>query len=89
MELWRKPMQIYYAPWNWEGNSKLSECIFSNVGVKRADPSSSLLCLFFLNDILDNIDTNIPGLLDIDDLKIVLLLFADDAVLFAENPLFL
>ena len=67
--------------------SKLSGCIFSNVDVKQGDPSSSLLCLFFLNDILDNIDTNIPGLLDIDDLKIVLLLFADDAVLFAENPL--
>ena len=67
--------------------SKLSECIFSNVGVKQGDPSSSLLCLFFLNDILDNIDTSIPSLLDIDDLKIFLLLFANDAVLFAENPL--
>ena len=57
--------------------------INSNIGVKQGDPASSILCLFFLNEILNNINSNLNGILEVDDLKIVLLLFADDAVVFA------
>ena len=42
--------------------------------------------LFFVNDILNNIDTNIDGIFTINDVKLFILLFADDAVLFAETP---
>ena len=63
-----------------------SSFINSKNGVKQGDPSSSLLCLFFLNDIIQHINTNIDGIMTLNDIKIFLLFFADDAVLFAQNP---
>ena len=66
--------------------SNTSTFFSSNVGVKQGDPSSSLMFLFFVNDILNNIDTNIDGIFTINDVKLFILLFADDAVLFAETP---
>jgi len=65
--------------------SEKSEYIASHIGVKQGDPASSILCLFFLNDILDNINSNLEGIMKIDDLKIFLLLFADDAVVFSND----
>ncbi|XP_045185370.2 uncharacterized protein LOC123543357 [Mercenaria mercenaria] len=56
------------------------------MGVKQGDPASSILCLFFLNDIVNNVNTNIDGILNIDDLQLFLLLFADGAVVFAHDP---
>ena len=50
------------------------------------DPSSGLLCLLFLNDILEHINSDVDGIMTLDDVKIFLLLFADDAALFAQNP---
>ena len=41
---------------------------------------------FFLNDILDNINSDLDGILTIDDVKLFLLLFADDAVVFSQDP---
>lgn len=67
-------------------NSLKSENINSNIGVKQGDPASSLLCLFFLNDIIDGVNSNINGILAIEELQIFLLLFADDAVVFAHDP---
>ena len=66
--------------------SAKSHLITSHIGVKQGDPSSSILCLFFLNDILNSINENIDGILNIDNLKLFLILFADDAVIFANNP---
>lgn len=56
------------------------------MGVKQGDPSSSLLLLFFVNDITASINENIDGVFTIDELKIYILLFADDAVVFAKTP---
>jgi hypothetical protein len=67
-------------------NGESSDFITSNIGVKQGDPASSILCLFFLNDILNNINSNIDGIIEINNLKIFLLCFADDAVIFAKNP---
>lgn len=63
-----------------------SDLINSKIGVKQGDPASSILCLFFLNDILNNINRNIPGIVNIDDIQVFLLLFADDAVVFTHDP---
>ena len=41
---------------------------------------------FFLNDILDNINSDLDGILPIDDVQLFLLLFADDAVVFSRDP---
>ena len=45
-----------------------------------------ILCLFSLNDILSSVNSNIDGIIGIEDIQIFLLLFADDAVLFAQDP---
>ena len=54
---------------------------------KKSDPisSSSLMCLFFLNDILDNIRSDLEGIIKVDNIQLFLLLFADDAVVFAKK----
>ena len=58
-----------------------------SIGVKQGDSLSSLLCLFFLNDILHNVNSNLDGIISIDNIHLYMILFADDAVLFASNPL--
>lgn len=63
-----------------------SDCFISNVGAKQGDPSSSLLFLFFINDIIHNINSNIDGIVNVDDIQLFMILFADDAALFAETP---
>ena len=63
--------------------SELSPFFTSNIGIKERDPSSSLMFLYDLNDILSNINTNIDGICDINDVK---LFFADDAASFAVTP---
>ena len=60
--------------------------IHSFVGVKQDDPASSLLCLFYLNDILENVNSRLDGIINIEVINIFLLLFADDAALFAHDP---
>ena len=67
-------------------NSESSDFINSNIGVKQGDPASSILCLFFLNDILNNITTDLNGVINIDNLYLFLICFADDAILFTQDP---
>ena len=66
--------------------SKLSPDFDSNIGAKQGDPSSSLLFLFFVNDILNNINGNMDGIFKLDNVTLYMLLFADDTVLFAHTP---
>ena len=66
--------------------SEYSDFIASNIGVKQGDPASSILCLFFLNDILNHINTNIDGIISVDEIQLFLLLFADDAAVFTQDP---
>ena len=51
----------------------ISNYITSNLGVKRGDPSSSLLFMMFVNDILTNINSNLDGIFTVDEIKIFLL----------------
>ena len=67
-------------------NSKLSNSIHSHLGVKQGDPSSSLLFMMFINDIVTSVRTDIEGLFSIDELKLFLILYADDQILFATSP---
>jgi hypothetical protein len=66
-------------------NKEISLNFISNIGAKQGDPSSSLLFLFFVNDIIHNINWNIDGIFTVHDLKLFMLLFADDIALFANT----
>ena len=66
--------------------SEYSDFINSNIGVKQGDPASSILCLFLLNDILNHINSNVDGIISVDEIQLFLLLFADDAAVFTQDP---
>ena len=67
-------------------NHQLSNTITSNLGVKQGDPSSSLLFMMFVNDIVTSINTDLDGIFSIGELKLFIILFADDQVLFSTSP---
>ena len=42
--------------------------------------------MLFVNDIVDNINTDLSNIFSINELKLFLILYADDQVLFATSP---
>ena len=66
--------------------SSYSSFFESNMGLKQGDPSSPLLFMLFVNDIMENINANLQNIFSINELKLFLILFADDQVLFATSP---
>lgn len=66
--------------------NSFSQCFSSHIGLKQGDPSSPILFMLFVNDILDHIDSNLNDLFTIDETKLFLILFADDQVVFAKSP---
>ena len=66
--------------------NNFSPFIDSNIGAKQWDPSSSLLFLYFVKEIVHNLNDNIDGLFELKHMKMFIILFADDAVLFAHSP---
>ena len=73
-----------------EGSSALFPC---NIGVRQGDNLSPLLVTLFLNDLEHFLHQHTPGMnVDyIDDdisvfLKLFILLYVDDTVIFGENP---
>ena len=58
-------------------------------GLTQGDPNSPLLFLLFINDILQNINVGLDQIFTVDDMKLFLILYADDAVVFAKSPIVL
>ena len=66
--------------------SSYSTLFRSTVGLKQGDPSSPLLFMLFVNDIIDNINVDLNNIFSINELKLFLILYADDQVVFATSP---
>ena len=64
-------------------NGTLSEFFDSYMGVKQGEPLSTLLFIFFVNDMSSYLQTDSLDYLSIDELHIYIVLFADDTVLFS------
>jgi len=67
-------------------NGNMSDFFSSHIRLKQGHPSLSLMFIMLVNDILSCINTDLDGIFTVDELKIFLLLFEDDAVLFAHSP---
>ena len=63
-----------------------SDFINSTIGVKQGDPSSSLLCLFFPNDIIKCINTDIYGIMTLEELKLFCIVLCRRRCPFCANP---
>ena len=66
-------------------DSTLSDLFSCDVGLLQGEILSPFLFSLFLNDIELYLQENINDGIDIEHLKLYLLLFADDAVLFSET----
>ena len=66
-------------------NSKHSDFLNSYTGLKQGDPSYPLLFMLFINDLVDNINANLENIFELDELMLFIILYADDAVVFARS----
>ena len=67
-------------------SNEYSDFLDSHIGLKQGCPLSSLMFMFFINDITDSIDTsNLDGTFTMHDVNMFLLLYADDTAIFAKT----
>ena len=57
----------------------------SFIGVKQGNPGSNPV-VFFLNDMMENFNNSIDGIVSHDQLNMFIRLFADDSALFSDTP---
>ena len=67
-------------------NKIISDAFFSNIGVRQGECLSPFLFSIYLNDLEEEIHLKGANGIDIGMMKLYLLLYADDIVLFANSP---
>ena len=60
-----------------------TDFVASEVGLKQGDPLSPIIFMFFINDISDSLNSDLDGLFTLNEIKIFMIFFADDACLFS------
>lgn len=65
--------------------SILSGFFNSHMGLKQGDLSSPLMFMMFINDIVDNINSDLENIFTVEQIRFFMLLYADDAVVFAKS----
>ena len=81
-----KAMYSYAKSYVMHNPLDTSKYIETSIGLKQGDPSSSLLFIFFINDMLTDINSAQDGIITISNTLLYSILFADDTVLYAHNP---
>lgn len=66
--------------------SSLSGFLSSHIGLKQGDPSSPMMFMMFINDTTQYINSDFNSIFTIDEFQLFMLLYADDAVVFAKSP---
>ncbi len=66
-------------------NGRYSDFLSSKKGVKQGDPLSPVLFIFFINDMLENVGPGDGSAVNVNDVNLCILLYADDAVIFAKS----
>ena len=66
-------------------NSTYSNFFYSHIGFKQGDLSSPMIFMFFVDELIDNINTDLEGIFTINEINLFLILFADDQILFAKS----
>ena len=56
-----------------------------SIGLKQGDPCSPILFMLFINDIVQNIKADSNDIFTVDDMQLFILLYCDDAVVFAKS----
>ena len=54
-----------------KNNNELPDILYSHQGAKQGDCGSSLMFMMFLNDILNNINSNIDNIFSINEIKFI------------------
>ena len=67
-------------------NQSYSDFIDAKFGVIQSDPSSPLIFMMFINDLNQHIDSDLDGIININNICVFLLLCADDQDVFAKSP---
>ena len=67
-------------------NSSFSQYFDSYIGLKQGVPSLPLLFMLFVNDIVNNINSDLNDIFTTNDIKLFLILFANDQVVFSKSP---
>ena len=65
------------------GNSEIFDCV---VGLRQGESLSPFLFAIFLNDLEEVLRSSPMNGVDIDMMKLYVLLFADDTVLISDSP---
>ena len=69
-----------------QNNIELSDCFDCHRGVRQGEILSPFLFSMYVNDLEDTLSLHGADCVNIESLKLFLLMYADDIVIFAESP---